>query len=140
MASVPWPRRLRRWYRGLPHRRQRLLDYAVYLAVGAVMLAFIAILAECATHEQGVAVFDWIRLAAGTAIGFGYAAGGTPRQARTKRFWIFWVALLSLHAAVFSLGMIQGSGWARVQPWLLAPALIVVVSGVLTLVRTRFPG
>ncbi|MBI4890162.1 MAG: hypothetical protein HY821_06015 [Acidobacteria bacterium] len=126
-------RKVAKWYRAQPYWRRRVIDYAIYGAVGAAMLAFIGALAKYATYEQGQTAFDWLRVVVAAAVGFGYGVKGTPGRERTRVFWGAWGVLLTVFLGAAGYGVIQGSEWVRMPVWFVVPGILVTVE-----VGTRF--
>ena len=95
----------------MTHRRKRLLDFGLYIVIGLVLVAGVAI----STVHFGTfweSSRELIGLGVMTAILFGYAANDHKVQFRRVSFWAVMLTLLLIHVLAFVLVLQRVENWS----------------------------
>lgn len=111
------------------HRRQRLLDFALYIAIGTSVCVAVILLATYTKVDSKA--FRWIGLVGITPITFGYPLSGLPRRLRTRSVWAAWSGLLMLHTALYSLVLSSVKEWPTLNFAIISVFETIAVSIVL---------
>jgi hypothetical protein len=116
---------------GESHLRSRIIDFALYIAIGILFIISFYVVA----HKWGPDAFiRWGGLVGYTAILFGYFIADSRRFFRNRLFWVLTLTLLSLHVGVFVIVLTHAAEWRL--PWFM---VVVVEVPVFLLLRSLLP-
>jgi hypothetical protein len=83
--------------------KRRIIDFALYIAIGLAVLGFAAVYAVRAvrTGENGELPVKWIGLTGETAVLFGYVGRAMRRYWRRSRFWAGFLGFFVVHSVLY---------------------------------------